>query len=381
MAALPGTNLLGDELSSVVDDQIAIQNAKTPSAPISCQRIALGVPGDYKPCIAMLPDGELLLAAFHNYAKDQGKILETSILFRSQDGGRVWSKAEELPLLGREPYLTVLNDGTLWITCHVLAQEVRNSHGYIHAYLHHSTDRGRTWKSTEILSDGIRPNTTIRTTRNILELPDGSLLLGVDCDGGPYFMWRSNDRGETWNRHDCQPAGFKSQFGFFGGETWLWQTKSGKILALVRVDSNDIPIAGRPMLSKSDESDHFMLWQSADLGETFHRVQDLGDYGEMYMSILRLKDQRLLLTFTVRDIKPPLGVRAVLGVEHDDGFTIDFDHDRIMLDVKTGSRPSGGGFGNTVQLADGTLVTPCTYRGEDDKTHIEVIRWRLPAAE
>jgi hypothetical protein len=31
-----------------------------------------------------------------------------------------------------------------------------------------------------------------------------------------------------------------------------------------------------------------------------------------------------------------------------------------------------------VQLADGTLVTACSYRGTDDKTHLEVIRWRLP---
>jgi len=71
-------------------------------------------------------------------------------------------------------------------------------------------------------------------------------------------------------------------------------------------------------------------------------------------------------------------VRAVPGVEHDDGFTFDFEHDRLMLDTKTGSRYQGGGFGPTVQLADDTLVTCCSYRGTDDKTHLEVMRWRLP---
>jgi hypothetical protein len=39
------------------------------------------------------------------------------------------------------------------------------------------------------------------------------------------------------------------------------------------------------------------------------------------------------------DIKPPLGVRAILGVERDDG-SFDFDHDRLVLDIKTGARPS-----------------------------------------
>jgi hypothetical protein len=60
-----------------------------------------------------------------------------------------------------------------------------------------------------------------------------------------------------------------------------------------------------------------------------------------------------------------------------------------MLDTKTPARlaagyhggpflGSGGGFGPTVQLDDGMLVTSYSYRGEDAETHLEVIRWRLP---
>ena len=95
-----------------------------------------------------------------------------------------------------------------------------------------------------------------------------------------------------------------------------------------------------------------------------------------------LHDRRLLLTFTVRSRRPPLGVRAILGEELNDGFRFDFDHDRLMLDTKTPSDKSqGGGFGPTVQLDDGTLVTSYSYRGEDNKTHVEVVRWRAPAAE
>src|SRR6478609_3629335 len=83
---------------------------------LSVERISLGEPDDYKPCVAKLPSGELLLTAFHQHKREGGKVLEQTLLFRSKDGGRTWSKPQELELLGREPYLTVLADGTLFIT-------------------------------------------------------------------------------------------------------------------------------------------------------------------------------------------------------------------------------------------------------------------------
>jgi hypothetical protein len=260
---------------------------------------------------------------------------------------------------------------------------VRNEHGYTHGYLHRSTDAGKTWESLRIASEEIKPRASNHSTRNVLQLADGTLLLGVDYDGGdgPYLMWRSRDNGKTWDKTGkCQPKDFKSQYGFFAGETWLWQAHSGKIWALVRVDSNELPIKDRPIKSKDDQSDHFILFSSADGGKTFDRVRDFGDYGEMYMSLLRLQDKRLLLTFTVRDLNPPLGVRAIPGVETEDGFEFDFARDRIMLDTRTPvGKAQGGGFGPTVQIKDGTLVTAYSYRDKDDRTHLEVVRWQLPA--
>jgi hypothetical protein len=350
---------------------------------IACERIALGEPDDYKPCVAQLSDGELLLTAFHQHEREGKKVMEQNLLFRSRDGGKTWSKPEQLELLGREPYLTVLPDGTIFITGHLLAGDVRNRFGYTCGFLHRSTDRGRSWQSLRIESEGIKPKASNHSSRNVLRLADGTLLLGVDYDGGggPYFMWRSTDGGKTWDKTGkCEPVGFKSQYGFFGGETWLWLARSGRVWALVRVDSNEFPMAGRPIKSTSDQSDHFILYSSDDQGRTFRRVRDFGDYGEMYMSILRLRDRRLLLTFTVRDLAPPLGVRAIPGIETNDGFSFDFAHDRVILDTKTPKGQSqGGGFGPTVQLDDGTLVTSYSYRGDDKKTHLEVVRWKLPS--
>ena len=366
-------------------DSVGVVNRKTLSAEtIECDRIAVGEPDDYKPCIAMLPSGELLMTAFHQHKREGNKVREQNLLFRSQDGGRTWSRPENLDLLGREPYLTVLQDGTLFMTGHLLANDVRNKHGYIHGYLHRSADGGKSWGSVRIESEGIKPRAANHSTRNVLQLADGTLLLGVDYDGGdgPYLMWRSRDGGKTWNKtQKCEPRDFKSKYGFFGGETWLWQARSGKIWALVRVDSDELPIKDRPIQSKNDQSDHFILFSSTDEGRTFNRIRDFGDYGEMYMSILRLQDKRLLLTFTVRDLHPPLGVRAIPGLETEDGFDFDFSSDRLLLDTRTPvGKSQGGGFGPTVQLKDGTLVTSYSYRGSDDKTHLEVIRWKMPTA-
>ncbi|MSR55423.1 MAG: hypothetical protein EXS09_19380 [Gemmataceae bacterium] len=364
-------------------DSIAVAAKKSLAKDqIDCVRIPLGEADDYKPCIAQLPSGELLLTAFHQHKKDGNKVLEQNLLFRSKDDGKTWSGPEKLDLLGREPYLTVLNDGTIFMTGHLLANDVRNTHDYTHGYLHCSTDAGKTWESIRIESEGIKPKASNHTTRNVLQLADGTLLLGVDYDGGegPYLMWRSKDNGKTWDKTGkCQPKDFKSQYGFFGGETWLWQARSGKIWALVRVDSNELPIKDRPIKAGNDQADHFILFSSADSGKTFDRIRDFGDYGEMYMSILRMKDQRLLLTFTVRDLKPPLGVRALAGSETEDGFEFDFTKDRLMLDTSTPiDKSQGGGFGPTVQLKDGTLVTSYSYRDKDDKTQLEVVRWKMP---
>jgi len=66
-------------------------------------------------------------------------------------------------------------------------------------------------------------------------------------------------------------------------------------------------------------------------------------------------------------------------VSYDDGNTFDLESDVLVLEAKTPwGMPSGGGFGNTVQLEDGMLATAYSYRDGEEKTHVEVMRWWLP---
>ena len=275
---------------------------------------------------------------------------------------------------------------------------MRNKEGYTYSMLHRSTDRGETWETTEIgWQDvpGAAEKETVITNRNVLELHDGTLVFGVGAGHGNEYLWRSTDKGKTWDKTlRCKYHGFdqstvkQMQYAILA-EAFYWQARSGDLLAVCRVSPKHFPpIAGTQI--PEEKTDHFqrmILYRSKNGGQNW-TLEELGSYyGEMYPAVLRLRDSRMLFTFTLREAispqQPPLGVRAVLGRETEDGYQFDFGHDRIMIDTKSVvGRMSGGGFGPTVQLDDGTLVTSYSYAGpggwKEDDFHIEVVRWRLP---
>ena len=370
---------------------IQVQDPKTLGVgELPAERIPLGVPGDYKPTIARLKSGVLVIVAFHTIG---GLAQEYTIWFRSEDGGRSWSKRKRVSMLGREPYLSTLSNGTLFSTSMRFKRSLdsRNPDAYTSSYLYRSTDEGESWQATNISwkdLPGVAENSRVETSRNVLELADGTAVRLAMAGGGrgPHFLWRSKDQGQTWDKP--LTAEFRGAKKNCLWETVLWLAPSGDLLTLIRVHQNEWPLlpgAKERPPRKTDDDEHMIVYRSADGGRTWELDKPLGSYyGEHYPSVLRLADGRLLLTFTVRALRPPLGVRAVLGTQQHDGFQFDFGHDRLMLETKTPvGLVSGGGYGNTVQLDDGTLVTPYSYRTASGNVglHLEVVRWRLPAAE
>ena len=376
---------------------------------IPVERVAVGAAGDYKPVIAKLSDGSLLISAYRpnvpagtdpvsGFPQYRKRVIEPPLLFRSRDDGRTWSPPYLPNIAGKEPYISVTRDGTIFITTHIVWQSIynRESPAYCYGMLHRSEDGGKSWTSMRAEPDAIRPVPDYYncTTRFPLELADGSLLLAASGTGiDANTMLRSTDGGKTWpERFDCTVENLPGAYEYpIMGEGVMWQARSGKIIGLFRVDMRMWPeIDGKPISlerqSLSDQFDRLVLYTSTDLGRTWRPTEDFGGYGQMYPSVLRLTDGRLLLTFTQRAYERPLGLRAVVGVEHDDGFEFDFEHDIIMIDTKTpDTLTSGGGFGCTVQLDDETLVSSYSYRalvddfaGEDRQLHCEVARWRLP---
>ncbi|MEE3373040.1 MAG: sialidase family protein [Planctomycetota bacterium] len=368
-------------------DVIVVRNGKRLSVTqIPCERVPVGVAEDYKPSIVLLPDGEILLCMFSGRRLKDGKIAEQAVLYRSRDGGKTWSERETPDIAGREPSLSVTSRGTVLITAHLLGQDVRNKDGYTHSYLHRSEDRGKTWSTTRIEPAGFRPRVTGLTSRNVLQLSDGTLLLGVSEHGIKQcksYVWQSADDGKTWEtRYLSRFADVPENYPYtLFGEAHLWQARAGKLYAILRVGAgNTWPLTGTTDPGNNDQSERMIIYSSENMGKKWSQVSDLGGYGQMYMSILRLGGDRLLLTYTQRAIVTPLGVRGAIGRELADGFQFDLARDQIMIDTKTPvGMASGGGFGPTVLLADGTLVTSYTYRDAERRKHAEVVRWTMPA--
>ena len=387
------SSLLWTRPATAEEDGLTVRNPKHLPDRFPVERVPIGVAGDYKPCVVRMPSGDLRVVAFHGHGLEGGKIREDMLLFRSRDGGKTWTDAETLPLLGREPYFSLTDSGVLFITTHLLARDVRNKLGYIHSYVHRSADRGKTWQTTAITADdvpGSSPEPWVHTSRNVLGLTDGTLILGVSLGGVGDYLWRSKDGGKTWDRSlKCKfdRVDAAKLWWPFMAETVFRQARNGDLLAVFRVDSKVFPrIPGTDVPQEtSDQYERMVLYRSKDGGASWSFSELGSHYGEMYPAVLALGDGRLLFTFTMRTAvspnRPPLGVRAVVGKETRDGFAFDFRQDRIVISNKTPvGASSGGGFGPTVRLSDGTLVTACSYRGPDNQTHLEVARWRLPAS-
>jgi hypothetical protein len=367
-------------------------------------RMPLGLPNDYKPWVAQLKSGELLIVAFCYGGTPSDKLpagesyLERAVFWRSQDGGQTWGPREERPdIHGREFALTVLADGTLIMPCQFLANDAANQAGHAYSKVFRSTDQGRTWTEQRVGPEGFPEKAQTSTDWTAVELPDlqrpGKTIvqLGVAMQQGGelapqrVFLWRSIDGGANWDKSlSADTDGWIDVDGFFSQST-TYRAASGVLWHPVRVDATGLhwklPAAAGVETRSGDQDDRMMLWKSTDDGRTWRRHAEggrFGSYGEMYPRFLRLADGRLLLTFTVRSNAIdgyPLGLRAIIS--RDDGESWDFAHDRIVISDRNRGA-SGGGFGNTIELQDGTLMSVYSYRGEDDKTHVEAVRWTLP---
>jgi len=173
---------------------------------IPAQRHEIG--NFYKASMIRFDDGELLCAPFfmHYFEKPPDIFLEEHFVFlSSRDDGQTWQEVgQRVP--GRESRLQLLSDGTLTSTYHWLAYDVNNKTGQDQMGFMRSEDRGRTWESQWLTVEDIQPEAKeFNTSRNVLEMPDGSILLGVSSQSSTDlsfpcrdWLFRSTDSGKTW---------------------------------------------------------------------------------------------------------------------------------------------------------------------------------------
>ncbi|MFH0964040.1 MAG: sialidase family protein [Planctomycetota bacterium] len=346
--------------------------------PLPAKRYRIGTRGLYMTAIAAVGDR---IIACSNY-RFEGTAWRIKLL-SSSDRGETW---DPLPtagaaLVGREPRLTVLRDGTLLLTT-AHKQSVR---------VYQSCDAGSTWSSTD-LPDDLRP------CRNVLENDDGSLHMLASK--GSYFnpsaspsqawIYESRDRGASWRQKEPVSVWDNPEPPFDEGA--LVRLADGRLLAAGRVTGNvpipgeTLPHPGAPLpwiygfgISPGDESgDHMILSRSSDRGKTWSAPQPLTGYGQVHGHLLALADGRLLLTFARRYL--PFGVCAL--VSDNAGKSWDARHViRLAL-----SQDSFVAWPVSLQLPDGSILTAygvTRYLEHDDKMATldavaEAVRWNLP---
>lgn len=355
----------------------------------------------FKPHIGRLDDGQLVMFADHTHPEEiytsqnvdrTSRSLTThAVIYRSDDEGLTWSRGLHVKELigGHEPSISIFG-GVLFVqtTIHgsgwFPSPYAERDHSYV--VIARSEDGGRTFTNTifdrEVTGAGVDEH--IDTTRNILQLPDGRLWVGFGL-GARHRSAVSDDMGRTWTFEEAEVSGsrYEGVSRSFFGESLVFYTNSGQLMMLARVDYGFVrfenPLAHDPKYEGGTHLDNFdgeVLFNSRDDGKTWTPVRAIGFPALMYPSIVNLEGNRMLLTYTVREVPPPgtgsiypkVGIQAIVIEEREDG-TLDFDFSRdvaVIDDSTPAAMRNAGGFGNTLQMPDGTFVTPFSYPLIDD---------------
>jgi sialidase-1 len=297
---------------------------------------------------------------------------------RSVDGGDTWEAPHVMapfdPECGeQDPSIAELRDGTLMINFfrwRVVPAEEKERLGYPARqqydgswsdvegpWIIRSFDGGATWESRPV-PVASRPLPRAGTSDAVLELADGTLLMGVyGADYGSSvcrsYVVRSTDGGDTWGMPALVAQDSRGRTSF--EEPALVRNRNGEILAMLR--------SGEP-------GNYQFLHQaiSRDGGRSWRDLHQTPMWGHP-AHVLALADGRLVCTYGYR--RPPFGVRACLS--EDGGGTWDIKREVVLRD-DGGSRDVG--YPSTAELADGTLVTVYYIHGEDGVRHIAASRWR-----
>ena len=196
--------------------------------------------------------------------------------------------------------------------------------------------------------------------------------------GSQDFACYSEDLGRSWQNRRADVCRQRFEKGYpwaVFGESVVFSSPSGRLMMLSRMGLAHVrfepPLPFLLDMPKDTGIDHYdgeILFESKDAGLSWEPLRAVGFPALMYPGVVSLPGEGLLVNYTVREVPPPgtgavhphIGVQAVLADERADGcMDFSMSEDVIVIDDQTHGRlTSGGGFGRTVMLADGTLITP-----------------------
>ena len=354
------------------------------------------------PNIARLADGTVLCAFRHAKERQQelGRVTHIDptardVYILSRDGGNTFDRTLHTicddEMSEQDPCITVLRDGRVIATYFrwqlvpagqgpaVFGEERFARYGRtIFNGLYDtcrcgiaysiSDDNGKTWRDKPTISvDGL-PVSGGSVRGNLLELPDGGLLMPVY---GPMMrgkelsrsvLLRSDDRGESFYYYSCIAFDEACQKNYF--EPNLFYTAGGKIVALLRTETD----VHAPDAKTKDTYLNLHIAVSEDGGKTFGPVREIpGLYGSNPFYALSLSSGRVLVVYGYR--KKPFGIRARLcDAELSD---LETAQEIILRD----DAPGGDlGYPHAIQQSDGTILVVYYIEGQDGVREIALTR-------
>ena len=292
------------------------------------------------PNLARLADGTVICAFRHarERQKEYGRVTHVDptardVYISSTDGGRTFESQLHVILddemSDQDPCVNVLSDGRIIVTYFrwdlvpigkgeekwgkaAFGKYGRSLHGKYDCYpdgasYSISDDNGKTWRHMPPLHmEGVPTAGGVRG--NILEMPDGSLLM-------PFYgalrtgelsragLVRSDDRGETWYYYSTMAFDESCKKHYL--EANIYRTDSGRIVGLYRTQSDYT----KPGVDFEETYLNLHISVSEDGGKTFGPVEEIEDcWGSSPFHPLRLRDGRVLLTYGYR--REPFGIRA-----------------------------------------------------------------------
>lgn len=312
--------------------------------------------------LARAPDGTLY-------------VNQNTLMCRSRDGGRSWDAIPRQEDMAGT--FQILSDGTF-----VSPQSVgeKDPSGIM---VWSSADEGRTWSELSEIGNPAKCDRRIPGTIN--RLPDDTLVLPVESRAhmiDPAYVHCSTDGGRTWSG----PNGFNTEIGFLGGhcyETMIAPMASGKLVAVIRYHGAVVP--QWPLVDPGKRAYYktVFLADSSDGGKTWSRFRPLTNYhGQCHGYGVGLSDGTFMVAYDHRYPRDLSSGRAMIS--RDEGET--WGDEVYYLYYGDGS----SGFSQSLELEDGMILTVGgithelesrrSWAGATGKSELWAIRWKpVPA--
>jgi hypothetical protein len=300
---------------------------------------------------------------------------QNTLMCRSRDGGRSWDTIpRQENMVGT---FQILSDGTF------IAVRNAGEKDPAGILVWSSSDQGRTW--SELSEVGNPAKCEQRHPGTINRLPDDTLVLPVESRAhmiDPAYVHCSTDGGRTWSG----PTGFNTETGFLGGhcyETMIAPMASGKLVAVIRYHGAVVP---QWPLVDPDKRAYYktvFLADSSDGGKTWSRFRQLTNYhGQCHGYGVGLSDGSFVVAYDHRYPRDLSSGRAMIS--RDEGGT--WEDEVYYLYYGDGS----SGFSQSLELDDGMILTVGgithelesrrSWAGATGKSELWAIRWKpVPA--